>query len=157
MLLTARWRPGRRVARTLYAMVGDTPSDDDVLFGLVDSAELAARICRDHNLTLLFGIPQDDADEGTPPSFHPVPQAECPDAPHRPPQGPNEDVAQCGRCWGLSHAMRPDGETYGHHLPDCRLPRRHESYCEPGGSGHPPAAVIRGYWPTGTIRGHGQT
>lgn len=52
--LTARWRPGRKVARTLYAMVGDKPSDDDVLFGLVDSAELADRICRDHNLALLF-------------------------------------------------------------------------------------------------------
>jgi hypothetical protein len=73
---------------------------------------------------------------------------ECPDGPHRPPQGPNEDLAQCPTCWGLSHEMRPDGETYGDHLPDCSLPRRHEGYCQPGGPGHPTAAKIRGYWPT---------
>lgn len=73
--------------------------------------------------------------------------AECPDGPHRGPQGPNEDLSQCPVCWLPSHAMRPEGETYGEHLPDCRLPIRHPSFCEPGGTGHPPAATIRGYWP----------
>jgi hypothetical protein len=72
---------------------------------------------------------------------------DCPDGPHRPPRGPNEDVARCPKCGGLSYEMRPEYETYGEHLADCSLPRRHEGYCQPGGSGHPSAAVIRGYWP----------
>lgn len=54
--LTVRWRPGRKVGRTLYAMVGDEPSDDDILIGLVDSSELAAHICRDHNLALNLSL-----------------------------------------------------------------------------------------------------
>lgn len=73
----------------------------------------------------------------------------CPDAPHRTPQGPNEDLAQCLLCGAPSHKLRPEGETYGDHLPDCSLPRRHEGYCKPGGTGHPTAEVIRGYWPAG--------
>ncbi len=72
---------------------------------------------------------------------------DCPDGPHRMPSGPNEDIAQCPRCWGLTYSLRPDGETYGDHLADCSLPRRHEGECEPGGKGHPRAAAIRGYWP----------
>jgi hypothetical protein len=38
-------RPGRTVGRTLYSMVGDRPSDDDVLVGMVDTPELAEFIC----------------------------------------------------------------------------------------------------------------
>lgn len=68
----------------------------------------------------------------------------CPDGPHRGPQGPNEDLSQCSTCWEPSYSMRPEGETYGTHLPDCSLPPRHESFCEPGGAGHPVAARIRG-------------
>lgn len=68
---------------------------------------------------------------------------DCPDAPHRGPQGPCEDLAQCPRCWAPSFAMRPEGETFGTHAPDCSLPAVHESYCKPGGTGHP-AGVIRG-------------
>lgn len=68
----------------------------------------------------------------------------CPRGPHRGPQGPNEDLAQCALCLMPDHAMRPEGETFGRHLPDCSLPASHEGYCEPGGSGHPDAAVIRG-------------
>lgn len=64
---------------------------------------------------------------------------------HRPPQGPNEDLAVCGSCGSLTYAMRPPNETYGLHLPDCSLPMGHESFCEPGGAGHPRAEVIRGY------------
>jgi hypothetical protein len=68
----------------------------------------------------------------------------CPDADrHRPPQGPNEDTGQCS-CGTMSFAMRPWGETFGTHLDDCSLPIDHESYCQPGGSGHPPARKIRG-------------
>jgi hypothetical protein len=70
-----------------------------------------------------------------------------PCGPHRGPQGPNEDMSVCPTCWSPSYQLRPPGETYGRHLPDCSLPLRHESYCQPGGSGHPAAPVIRGYWP----------
>lgn len=71
----------------------------------------------------------------------------CPMGPHRGPEGPNEDVACCHLCGSVDYELRPVDETYGHHLPDCRLPRRHHSYCEPGGAGHSPAPIIRGYWP----------
>ena len=70
--------------------------------------------------------------------------ATCPEGPHRGPEGPNEDLAQCPRCWGVSWELRPEGETFGHHLPDCSLPLRHSGCCEPGGAGHPPAELIRG-------------
>lgn len=69
---------------------------------------------------------------------------ECPEGPHRGPQGPNEDIAQCGRCLSISHSLRPASETFGYHLADCSLPVRHEGYCVGGGSGHEPAATIRG-------------
>lgn len=72
--------------------------------------------------------------------------ARCPDGPHRGPEGPNEDVDQCRKCWSLSWRLRPEGQTYGEHLSDCSLPVRHESQCKPGGDGHPPAAKVRGYW-----------
>jgi hypothetical protein len=69
---------------------------------------------------------------------------DCPDGPHRGPQGPNEDIGQCPMCMDLSYRMRPPGQTFGHHLGDCSLPIDHESYCVGGGSGHPPAPLIRG-------------
>ena len=69
----------------------------------------------------------------------------CPLGPHRGPEGPNEDLGQCPKCWGLSYRMRPEGEEFGGHIPDCSLPRRHESYCVGGGNGHPPAEKRRGY------------
>lgn len=71
----------------------------------------------------------------------------CPDGPHRPPQGPNEDLSMCTTCWRPTYALRPEGETYGDHIADCSLPVRHEGYCQPGGGGHPRAANVRGYWP----------
>jgi hypothetical protein len=37
-----RWRVGRKVGRTIYLQVGDEPSDDDVLVGVMDTPELAA-------------------------------------------------------------------------------------------------------------------
>lgn len=74
----------------------------------------------------------------------------CPHAPHRAPEGPNEDVGQCPWCWSLSWELRPEGQTFGHHLSDCSLPVRHESYCQPGGSGHPPAETVRGYFGPGS-------
>ena len=43
------WRVGRKLGRTLYAMHGTEPSDDDVLIGCLDSAEIAAEAVRSHN------------------------------------------------------------------------------------------------------------
>jgi hypothetical protein len=80
------------------------------------------------------------ADKG----FHRVPTAKCPLGPHRGPQGPNEDIAQCYYCGMPTYALRPWGETFGHHADDCSLPIWHKSYCVGGGEGHPEAPVIRG-------------
>jgi hypothetical protein len=77
-------------------------------------------------------------------NWPPISRADCPAGPHRGPEGPNEDIAQCHQCWSVDHALRPEGETWGDHLADCSLPLRHESYCVGGGPGHPPAAKIRG-------------
>ena len=60
----------------------------------------------------------------------------------------------CPECWALSYELRPEGQTYGDHLPDCALPLRHESFCKPGGAGHPRAPKIRGYWPVKCRCGH---
>ena len=43
------WRVGRTVGRTIYAMVGQAPSEDDVLIGMMDTAELAGEACVAHN------------------------------------------------------------------------------------------------------------
>lgn len=69
---------------------------------------------------------------------------ECPRGPHRGPQGPNEDIAQCLLCLSPSRRMRPWGETFGTHMFDCSLPIWHEGYCQPGGDGHPLAPIVRG-------------
>jgi hypothetical protein len=69
---------------------------------------------------------------------------ECPDGPHRGPEGPNEDIGQCGKCGSGTFRMRPPGETFGTHADDCSLPIDHQSFCAPGGSGHPKAERIRG-------------
>jgi hypothetical protein len=69
---------------------------------------------------------------------------DCANAPHRGPQGPNEDLAQCPICWAVDHALRPVGETFGQHIPDCSLPLRHYGYCKPGGNGHPRSEHERG-------------
>ena len=92
---------------------------------------------------LKSGAPMELCDD--PPWWIPsVTRAECTRV-HRGPEGPNEDLGACPDCWSISYALRPEGETFGYHLPDCSLPERHESYCEPGGSGHPRAQKIRGW------------
>jgi hypothetical protein len=78
------------------------------------------------------------------PGFARVSPEDCPYGPHRGPEGPNEDLAQCFPCGSPSYVMRPWGETFGHHLPDCSLPVWHERRCVGGGSGHPPAPTVRG-------------
>ena len=71
----------------------------------------------------------------------PRPDGLCPGTdsgtrPHRPhkndgPQGPNEDVGQCPRCLAIIGRLRPEGDTFGGHTPDCSLPFRHTGFCEP--------------------------
>ena len=46
------WRTGRKVGRTIYAQLGDKPSDDDLLIGTLDTKELAKEAVRAHNVTL---------------------------------------------------------------------------------------------------------
>lgn len=47
-----RWRTGRKIGRTIYAMVGKTPSDDDVLIGMMDAPKLANEAIQTHNALL---------------------------------------------------------------------------------------------------------
>ncbi len=47
-----RWRVGRKVGRTIYACMNDTPSDEDDLIGVMDTRELAAEAVRAHNLDI---------------------------------------------------------------------------------------------------------
>jgi hypothetical protein len=49
-LLLRPWRTGRRVGRNIYAQVGDDPSDDDVIIGQMDTAELAQGAVDSHNV-----------------------------------------------------------------------------------------------------------
>ena len=69
---------------------------------------------------------------------------DCSTHAHRGPQGPNEDISWCTKANLPTYSIRPAGETFGNHLADCSLPIDHHSYCQPGGSGHPPAKLIRG-------------
>jgi len=46
------WRTGRKVGRTIYAQLGDEPSDDDLLIGVMDTKRLAEEACRAHNAAL---------------------------------------------------------------------------------------------------------
>lgn len=68
----------------------------------------------------------------------------CPKAPHRFPEGPNEDIDQCRICGSPTFAKRPVGEEFLGHIDDCSLNRDHESFCKGGGEGHPLADKIRG-------------
>jgi hypothetical protein len=43
------WRTGRKVGRTIYAQIGEQPSDLDVLIGVMDTTVLAQQAVRDHN------------------------------------------------------------------------------------------------------------
>jgi hypothetical protein len=48
------WRAGRKVGRTIYAVVRPDcePSDDDPLIGVMDTPKLAARAVKAHNALL---------------------------------------------------------------------------------------------------------
>lgn len=47
-----RWRVGRKVGRTIYAQLGDAPSDDDKLIGVMDTAMFAVDAVDAHNAAL---------------------------------------------------------------------------------------------------------
>jgi hypothetical protein len=56
-LISLPWRIGRRVGRTIYAMTGAAPSDDDPLIGVMDTRELAEAACLAHNFDLRTEAP----------------------------------------------------------------------------------------------------
>jgi len=43
------WRVGRKVGRTVYALVDDEPTDHDLLIGVMDTKALAEAAVRAHN------------------------------------------------------------------------------------------------------------
>lgn len=51
-LVNVRWRVGRSVGRTIYAVLEEPAVAGDVLIGLMDSSALAAAAVRDHNEAL---------------------------------------------------------------------------------------------------------
>ncbi len=46
------WRIGRSVGRTIYAVVGEDASKDDVLVGMMDTPALAIEVVMAHNGSL---------------------------------------------------------------------------------------------------------
>lgn len=49
------WRVGFKLGRTVYAMVGDTPSPEDGLLGMMETQHLAAHVVALHNESLRSG------------------------------------------------------------------------------------------------------
>lgn len=43
------WRTGRKVYRTIYVQLGDEPSNEDPLIGLMDTPKLAQEAVEAHN------------------------------------------------------------------------------------------------------------
>ena len=54
--MTPRWRTGRKVGRTIYLQLGPEPSDYDVLYGVMDTPELAAAAVRGLNRFAAEGV-----------------------------------------------------------------------------------------------------
>ena len=52
-IVMKRWRIGRKVGKNIYAMVGPTPSDDDIDIGRMDDESLAANAVVCHNAMLI--------------------------------------------------------------------------------------------------------
>lgn len=50
---TRPWRTGRKVSRTIYAVIGDQPDDHDPLIGVMDTKTLAEAAVRAHNQEIL--------------------------------------------------------------------------------------------------------
>jgi hypothetical protein len=47
------WRQGRKLGRTVYAMIGLLADDHDLLIGMFDTAKLAEAACRAHNSSII--------------------------------------------------------------------------------------------------------
>lgn len=60
-----RLRVGRKVGRTLYVQHGPDPSDDDVLVGMVDTAELAGALVDAYNRERVEGVETPDRESST--------------------------------------------------------------------------------------------
>ncbi len=60
-ILAGYWRTGRKVGRTVYCMVGDEPSDDDMLIGTMDQPAIATALVSQHNEAMndVRGIPNE--------------------------------------------------------------------------------------------------
>jgi len=59
--MAGRWRTGRKVGRTIYAQVGDEPSDGDVLIGVMDTPGLARKAVDGVNAIKL--VPVDESED----------------------------------------------------------------------------------------------
>ena len=55
------WRTGRKVGRTIYAQMGNEPSDNDPLIGVMDTPDLARLVVRAVN-AMLSDLAPGDAD-----------------------------------------------------------------------------------------------
>lgn len=53
------WRTGRKVGRTIYAVVGPTAGDPDILIGVMDTRALAAEAVAAHNARLRWVDPEE--------------------------------------------------------------------------------------------------
>lgn len=60
-IVLMNWRIGRKVGRTIYAMVGDEPSDDDILIGMMDDKMIAVIAVLNHNQLLAIQLKSDGA------------------------------------------------------------------------------------------------
>lgn len=52
------WRVGRKVGRTVYAVVSRTASDNDILIGVMDTAHLAREAVDCHNARVGWTDPE---------------------------------------------------------------------------------------------------
>lgn len=55
--LKARWRVGRKLGRTIYAMESSEPTDADHLIGVMDTPALARAAVEGHNERIDAGRP----------------------------------------------------------------------------------------------------
>jgi hypothetical protein len=55
LILSLKWRAGRKVGRTVYAQLGAASDDRDPMIGVMDTAAFAAHIVKLHNERLADG------------------------------------------------------------------------------------------------------
>lgn len=58
-----RWRVGRKLGRTIYVIVGDEPSEADILIGMMDTPQQAQFVCQVVNQWLQGGGDSPDVPE----------------------------------------------------------------------------------------------